>query len=60
MENNQYMCYITYAVPAHILPKLVPQDAQIMQESTPAALYPTGFMPEWYRRGSFPEDDFED
>lgn len=59
MDNNQYMCYITYAVPKELLPKLMPQSAPLASEGPPL-LYPEGFMPDWYRQGCFPEDDFED
>ena len=62
MENNQAMCYITYAVPRSFLPPLG-VDIPI-QESFPAEdttrLYPPGFMPEWVLGGGFPEDDFDD
>lgn len=31
----------------------------VCEEEEPPALYPPGFMPDWFLRGSFPEDDFE-
>lgn len=65
MENGQPMCYITYAVPANLMPAVSFEGmssfagAPKQEEKIPSA-YPAGFMPEWFLRGSFPEDDFED
>ena len=67
MQNNEPMCYITYAVPARLMPDLpfgdfstpITAKTESEQEETPA-LYPPGFMPDWFLRGSFPEDDFDD
>ena len=59
MENEQYMCYITYAVPRDLMPKLMMHETEI-EASSPPSLYPPGFIPDWYRNGCFPEDDFED
>lgn len=56
MNEENCMCYITYAVPKNMLPAF-------MQESIPEpqnALYSPEFMPDWYRRSSFPEDDTEE
>ena len=62
MENNQGMCYITYAVPRSFLPPLgvdIPlQQAEIVEDTQ--SLFPPGFMPEWFLSGGFPEDDFDD
>ena len=65
MQNEQPMCYITYAVPAHLVPQLTLQEAAVpvnvqpcTAEETPQEIYPPGFMPDWFLRGSFPEDDF--
>ena len=56
MNEEQCMCYITYAVPKNMLPQFVG-----MQNAQPQlSLYPPEFVPEWYRRSSFPEDDAED
>lgn len=66
MQNEEPMCYITYAVPAHLLPELRLQEMYAKQNipqinmEEPAAIYPPGFMPDWFLSGSFPEDDFED
>lgn len=67
MQNNEPMCYITYAVPARLMPRLSLEgfSAPIAVESKETevespVLYPPGFMPDWFLRGSFPEDDFED
>lgn len=67
MQNSEPMCYITYAVPAHLLPQLPLQNisspsfmASEEREEEPPQLYPPGFMPDWFLRGAFPEDDFDD
>ena len=66
MNNNETMCYITYAVPASMLPKFpfgeisVPVTIQQGAAEETKEIYPPGFMPEWFLRGSFPEDDIED
>lgn len=66
MQNEQPICYITYAVPANMLPNLpfpqfsVTENTEAPQEEDFPSLYPPGFMPDWFIRGSFPEDDFED
>ena len=62
MENEQYMCYITYAVPKSFLTPLVSNMVLEQTESRADAelLFPPGFMPEWFLKGCFPEDDFED
>lgn len=57
MNEENCMCYITYAVPRNMIPHLFPAPPP---ESSPPMLYPPGFMPDWYRSGSFPEDDYED
>lgn len=67
MQNSEPMCYITYAVPARLMPELplgnisvpIPMECKEKEEEAPA-LYPPGFMPDWFLRGSFPEDDFDD
>ena len=64
MEKGQPMCYITYAVPANLMPTLsfeggFPLPDAKPEEKEPSSVYPPGFMPEWFLRGSFPEDDFE-
>ena len=68
MQNEQAICYITYAVPANMLPNLPIMQNTVSsrieeEEDTKKdlpSLYPPGFMPDWFIRGSFPEDDFED
>ena len=68
MQSNEPMCYITYAVPAKLMPELslgelsapIRVEAKETTEEDSPALYPPGFMPDWFLRGSFPEDDFED
>ena len=66
MENGQPMCYITYAIPANLMPALPLEgvfSAPKVEPAVPAEpqeIYPPGFMPQWFLRGSFPEDDFED
>lgn len=59
MENEQCMCYITYAVPASMMPKLMIPGVDA-RPSAPPTLYPPDFVPGWYMNGCFPEDDFED
>ena len=56
MNEDQCMCYITYAVPKNMLPDFFRMEAP----KPPLQLYPPEFMPEWYRRSSFPEDDIEE
>ena len=61
--NDEPICYITYAVPAKMLSEIMPFPAfsKPLPDPTPEnPLYPDGFMPEWFLRGSFPEDDLED
>ena len=61
--TNEPMCYITYAVPARLLSGIAPfniAEAMPITPKEPEPLYPEGFMPDWFLRGSFPEDDFED
>jgi len=59
MNEEQCMCYITYAVPKNMIPQFV--GMQNMHSTEPQlSLYPPDFVPEWYRRSSFPEDDTED
>lgn len=67
MNEKNPVCYITYAVPLSSLENIPLPHKIAPAESTPPApsneaessLYPPGFMPEWFFRGSFPEDDFE-
>ena len=56
MNEEQCMCYITYAVPKSMLPAFVQGEITQPQNS----LYPPGFVPEWYRKSSFPEDDTDE
>lgn len=59
MQNEEAMCYITYAVPARLLPNLPLGEVmpiETMQEEPPM-LYPEGFMPDWFLNGKFPEDE---
>ena len=65
MENNDVMCYITYAVPARLMPPLPFGENPIgavpvapTAEHGADSVYPEGFMPEWFLRGSFPEDEY--
>ena len=65
MEKEQIMCYITYAVPQKMLSRLSFKELPFSVQSeplppSPPALYPADFVPEWFRAGSFPEDDWED
>jgi hypothetical protein len=67
MQNGEPMCYITYAVPARLMPQLSLNELyaaenapHVCVQEEPPELYPTGFVPEWFLRGSFPEDDFDD
>lgn len=50
------MCYITYVVPRSALPPLAVAEAKVV-ESEEKELYPSGFVPEWFLNGSFPEDE---
>lgn len=56
MNEEQCMCYITYAVPKSMLPQFVGMETAQSQ----LCLYPPEFVPDWYRKSSFPEDDIED
>lgn len=58
MENNENMCYITYAVPRDLIPNTLFAEApkEAVSEKEPI-LFPPGFVPEWYLKGCFPEDD---
>lgn len=56
MNEEQCMCYITYAIPKNMIPEMF----RIMPAEPPKELYPSWFEPEWYRKSSFPEDDTED
>lgn len=60
MENNQNLCYITYAVPKEMLSSLglPPQKPQEEAPREPI-LFPPGFVPEWYLKGCYPEDDID-
>lgn len=63
MNEDKSVCYITYAVPLSMLGQLpLPVLPQQQEECAvpQQKLYPEGFMPEWFLRGSFPEDDFDD
>ena len=68
MNEDKGVCYITYAVPVSMLPQiplpLVNEGANAMPHIQPPPLqerlYPEGFVPDWFLRGSFPEDDFDD
>ena len=57
MNEEQCMCYITYAVPKNMLPAFMQGGISMPPQNS---LYPPDFVPEWYRRSSFPEDDIED
>lgn len=54
---NEEMCYITYVVPRSALPPLAVAEAMVV-ENEEREIYPSGFVPEWFLNGSFPEDDF--
>ena len=63
LDNQKYMCYVTYAIPMDKLPVL-PDFLPISKESpTPEALpdalseHPPGFVMKWFQQGGFPEDD---
>ena len=63
MKSEEPMCYITYCVPARLLSGIpiagvIPPVKEEREE--PPELFPSGFMPEWFLRGSFPEDDFDE
>lgn len=58
MNEEQCMCYITYAVPKSMLPAFM--QGEIAPPNPQNSLYPPDFVPEWYRKSSFPEDDTED
>jgi len=63
MKSEEPMCYITYCVPARLLSGIAPlpfAEAMPVLPKEPQSLYPEGFMPEWFLRGSFPEDDFDE
>ena len=63
MQNEEPMCYITYTIPARLMPKLPLGEAVMSIESVPEEpkmLYPDGFMPDWFLNGRFPEDDIDD
>ena len=58
MENNENMCYITYAVPKDSIPFPFFKERE-KEDTSPKepVLFPPGFVPEWYLKGCFPEDD---
>ena len=58
MNEEQCMCYITYAVPKSMIPAFM--QGAITPPEPQNSLYPPDFVPEWYRKSSFPEDDFEE
>ena len=68
MNEDKSVCYITYAVPLSMMPQIplpfaprLPCEETHIQPLPPQeGLYPEGFMPDWFLRGSFPEDDFDD
>lgn len=52
---NEEMCYITYVVPKSALPPLPVAEAKVVEEERD--FFPEGFMPNWFLKGSFPEDE---
>ncbi len=56
MNDNECMCYITYAVPKSMLSSLVEfkEPAEILPQRE---LYPSGFVPQWYHDACFPEEE---
>lgn len=64
MKNDKCMCYITYAIPCEKVPPLPFIGETEMSEISEAKeeydiLFPPGFVPEWYLKGRYPEDDIE-
>ena len=68
MNEEKSVCYITYAVPLSMMSQIPLPFAQetpctephIQPPPPQEGLYPEGFMPDWFLRGSFPEDDYDD
>ncbi len=65
MDNQKYMCYITYAIALDkmpSLPELMPfskeAPAPEASQSAPAE-HPPGFVMKWFQQGGFPEDDVD-
>ena len=56
MQNEEAMCYITYAVPARLMPKLPLGEVVMPIES----VREEPKMPDWFLNGRFPEDDIDD
>ena len=59
MNEKNCVCYITYAVPADMMPHITAFSQKEINAPEPC-LFPDGFMPEWFRNGCFPEDDIDD
>lgn len=60
MEHNERYCYITYPIPIDEIKDLPfsPYRHNIDESPyEPLPAYPKGFMPEWFKSGSFPEDE---
>ena len=60
MQNEEAMCYITYAVPARLMPNFPLVPAPVEKSEEEHSLFPTGFMPDWFLNGKFPEDEYDD
>lgn len=60
MDNCENLCYITYAVKKDLLEGLLHgEKKETAPPPSEPRLFPPGFVPEWYLKGGFPEDDIE-
>lgn len=65
MDNQKYMCYITYAIALDKMPELpdfvpLPKASSVPEATQSAPLeHPPGFVMQWFQQGGFPEDDID-
>ena len=52
MDEEKYMCYITYAIPREKMAEFFPVPKMPVIEETEE------FVPQWFNAGGFPEDDY--
>ena len=51
MDEEKYMCYITYAIPREKMAEFFPVPREEKEETDE-------FVPQWFNAGGFPEDDY--
>lgn len=65
LDNQKYMCYVTYAIPMDkipVLPDFLPIPKEITAPEVPTNTpneHPPGFVMKWFQDGGFPEDDID-